>query len=326
MRKIHMIAKREPKRIVFPEGDHPNIIWAASEIVEEGIAKPVLLAKSKKDLLEKFEELRHSPKGIEIVEPKKWPHLEEYIKGYYKIRQRKGITLSRAALDLRNYIHFGIMMVKQGHVDGMVAGVSTNFPEVLRPALQIVGTSKKNRLAAGLYLIFHNRRLYFMADCAVNISPDEKDLAEIALLSAMELERLQIEPQIAMLSFSNFGSVRCDETNRVGKAVNIIKEARPDLMVDGPIQADIALDIDLIREHYPFSSITKRPNLLIFPDLNSGNISLRLLKKIGKVHSIGPIMMGLDKPIHMLVRGDDVNRIVSLASIACVDAQTITRQ
>jgi malate dehydrogenase (oxaloacetate-decarboxylating)(NADP+) len=321
MRKIHVIAKNDPKRIVFPEGDHPNIIWAANELAREGIAKPVLLGKSREEILSKFEELHHDPEGIEIIEPKMWPHRDDYVKEYYKLRQRKGITLNRATMDLRNYIHFGVMMVKMGHVDGMVAGISVNYPEVLRPALQIIGPSQNNQIAAGLYMILHNRKLYFMADCAVNISPSVEELVEIALLSASELERLNIIPQIAMLSFSNFGSVRCKKTQFIHDAVKIIKKRRPDLMVDGPIQADTALSLDFLREHFPFSDISKTPNLLIFPDLNSGNISLKLLEKLGDIHSIGPIMMGLDKPIHLLVRGDDVDRIVNLSAITCVDAQ-----
>jgi malate dehydrogenase (oxaloacetate-decarboxylating)(NADP+) len=319
MRKVHVIAKKDPKRIVFPEGEHPKIIWAASEIVREGIAKPILLAKSKKGLLKKFKTLHHSAKGIEIIEPKRWPYRNQYLNAYYELRQRKGITWTKAAQDLRNYIPFAAMMVQEGHADAMIAGVDTNYPEVLRPALQIIGTH--SNLAAGLYMVIHEHKLYSFADCSVNINPDAEQLAKISIMAAEEMEKLHIQPVIAMLSFSNFGSVRKTETNKVEKAVRLVREQRPDLIVDGPIQADTALNTSFIKEHFTFSPLRKRPNVLIFPTLDAGNISLKLISKFGNVNTIGPIMMGMRKPIHLLIRGTEVNSILNIVALATIDAQ-----
>ena len=326
MRKIYHIVRHEPKRIVFPEGHDHRIIWAASEIVREGIAKPILLGKSKPEILQSFEELHHDPEGIEIIEPKHWSYREDYIKAYYQLRQRKGITQSRAKLDLRNYFYFGAMMVQQGHADGMVAGLTVNYPEVLRPALQIIGPRKGGKQVAGMYMLQHDHKLYFFADCAVNINPSAEELAEIAILAAQEVERLQMVPRIAMLSFSNFGSVRVPETEKVHKAVQMVQDLRPDLSIDGPVQADVALDSRFLREHYPFSHLKERPNLLIFPTLDASNISLKLIRKFSKSHVIGPIVIGLEKPIHLITRFTEVNNIVNLTAIAGLDAQMMVRE
>ncbi len=322
MRKTFIRAKRDPRRIVFPEGTDPKIIWAASEVAHEGIARPILLGK-KADIVAQFEAHHHSLKGIEIVEPKRWPHFDAYVQAYYRLRQRKGVTQSRAALDMRNYFYFGTMMVHQGHADALVAGVSVNYPEVLRPALRIIGPREGGRIAAGMYMLHHDNQQYFLADCAVNIDPDAEDLVEIALMAAAEVERLHIEPRLALLSFSNFGSVRSPETEKVAEAVRRIKAMRPDLHVDGPVQANVALDAKALEEHFPFADLKKRPNLLIFPNLDAGNISLKLLNKLSTAHTIGPIIIGMAKPIHLLARGSEVSAIVNLTAIAAVDAQDI---
>lgn len=323
MRNIYVMARRDPKRIVFPEGEHPKIIWAATEIVKEGYAKPVLLTKSKEELLERFEELHHDPEGIEIVVPKQWPYREDYIRGYFKLRQRKGKTLPGAALSLKNYFYFGTMMVKSGHVDAMVAGVSVNYPEVLRPALKIIGAGRGHKFVTGMYMVQKGRKHYFFADAAVIINPTAEQLADIALMAIEELERLRIEPRVAMLSFSNFGSVRCPETEKVKKAVELVKSARPDVPADGPVQPDVALNQDLIDTYYPFADIHRRPNLFIFPNLDAAHISLRLLRKLSDANTMGPILMGLDQPIHLLPRDADISNIVNLAALASVDAQQL---
>ncbi|MCB0547891.1 MAG: NADP-dependent malic enzyme [Phaeodactylibacter sp.] len=323
MRKIYIQARKAPKRIVFPEGNDPKIIWAASEIVREGIAQPILLAKSKDEVLALFEELNHDPEGIEIIEPKRWPYRDQYTDAYYKQSQRKGVTLSRASLAMRDYFYFGAMMVQQGHADGMVAGIGVSYPEVLTPAAQVIGPREGGRLIAGMYMLEHNHRLYFFADCAVNVNPTAEDLAEIALMAADQLERLQLEPSIAMLSFSNFGSVLVPESEKVAKAVELARQQRPSLMIDGPMQADAALDLNFLKENFPFANISKRPNLLIFPNLDAGNASLKLVRKLIKAHYIGPILIGLKKPIHLLARGVEVNMIINMTAIASVDAQQV---
>ena len=323
MRNIYITARKEPKRIVFPEGDHPKIIWAASEIVQEGYAKPILLAKNKQELLNLFEELHHDPEGIEIIEPKTWRYREDYVKEYYRLRQRKGKTLAGAAISLKNYFYFGTMMVQVGHADSMVAGVSVHYPEVLRPALKIIGPKKGRNIVAGMYMVQHERKNYFFADAAVNINPTAEQLCEITLMAAEEMERMQMEPRVAMLSFSNFGSVRAPETEKIMQAVEMVRMRRSDIPVDGPVQPDFALNPEMLAELFPFADIRRRPNLLIFPNLDAGNISLRLVRHLSHANSIGPIIIGLAKPIHLLPRDTDVNNIVNLAAIACVDAQKV---
>lgn len=231
MRNIYIQAKKDPKRIVFPEADHPKIIWAASEIVSEGYAKPILLAKNKQELLQHFEELHHSPEGIEIIEPKAWEHRDQYVKEYYQLRQRKGVTQVQADFDLTNYFYFGAMMVQQGHADCMVAGVTANYIDVLRPALRIVG-ARTSKPVAGIYMLQHERKTYVFADAAVNINPTGEQLAEITLMAVEEMERMRIEPRIADASSI---SVPCERLRPKNKPSGQAASARcPDLMVGWP--------------------------------------------------------------------------------------------
>ena len=320
MRKIHSIAKRTPRRIVFPEGSHPKIFQAAVDIYREGIGKPILLTKDREALIHKMEESGLSAEGIEILEPKNAPIRERLIDEYYDLRQRKGVSMTRAELDIKNYFYFATMLVQSGEADAMIGGIRVAYPEVLRPALQIVGTQPGGHTVAGMYMLLHENQLYCLADCSVNINPKAKDLAEIALLSAREMERLHIEPRVAMLSFSNFGSVRSPETQKIAQAIELFRQARPDIPIDGPVQADFALRPDSLQEFFPFTALKKRPNLLVFPNLDAGNISLKLLRVLGKGHQVGPIMLGMNKPIHLLTRNSEVHQIVDLAAIACVDA------
>ncbi len=322
MRKIYITAKKDPKRIVFPEGDHPKIIWAASEIAHEGYAKPILLAQSKQALLEKFEEMHHDSEGIEIIEPKNWPYRDQYVQEYYKLRQRKGITQSRASLDIRNYFHFGLMMVQTGHADGFLGGISAPFPEVLRPAFQTIGSTPGRKLVAGMYILRHEHNTYVFADAAVTVNPDADDLTEITLIAADEMRRMQIEPRAAMLSFTSFGGVRTPEVDKITKAVENVKALRPEMQIDGPIQPDIALNMDVLKKHFPFANIHRRPNLLIFPNLDAANISLRLIDFMTSAQTIGPILLGMNKPVNLIQRDTEVSNIVNMAAITCVDAQT----
>ena len=321
MRKIYIAARKDPRRIVFPEGNDPKVIWAAVEAAREGIAKPILLGRSRQAILDLFEELHHDPSGIEIIEPRNYPHRQEFVDAYYELRQRKGVTKISAEQNMRNYFYFGAMMVRQGYADGMVAGATVNYPDVLRPALQVIGVRNGGRTVAGMYLIQHENRMYFLSDCAVNITPNAEQLAEIAIMTADQVKRMQFEPVIAMLSFSNFGSVRTPETEKVAQAVRIISNQRPELMVDGPMQADTALDMELLREHFGFSKLQKRPNVLIFPNLDSANIGMKMLRKLSSAQNIGPIIVGLDKPIHLVTRDTELTNIVNITAIATVDAQ-----
>lgn len=325
MRKFHDLARRSPKKIVFPEGSHPMIMEAACDIVREGLGQPILLTKNKESLVQEMKTRGLPIKGIEFVEPKKAAYRGELKQAYYSLRQRKGITLSRSELDIRNYFCFAAMMVETGRADAMLAGVSVNYPEVLRPALQIVGPQEGGHLVAGMYMVLHDNKLYCLSDCAVNINPNAHDLAEIVLMSVREMERLHIEPRVAMLSFSNFGSVRTEETSKIEQAIEIFREMRPDIPIDGPVQADFALDPDSLHRHFPFTTLTKRPNLLVFPNLDAGNISLKLLRVFSNAHQTGPIMIGLKKPIHLMTRNTEIHQIVDLAAIASVDAYNVAK-
>jgi len=321
MKNIFQLAKKDPKRIVFPEGDHPKVIWAAEEIAREGLAKPVLLTKNKKNLLKLFEELNHNPEGIEIIVPKKFEHKDKMVEAYYKLRQRKGVTQRGAAIDMRDYFSFACMMVEMGYADGMVGGVSVSYPKAIGPAIRIIGPRQGGEIISGMYMVQHNHKLYFFTDCAININPDVDQLVEIIKDGAAELKRWHIEPRIAVLSFSNFGSVMCPETEKLTKAVEIIKNKYPELSIDGPMQAGLALNNENLQEAYPFADLKERANMLVFPNLEAGNISLKLLRELSKAHTLGPIVVGLAKSAHIIPRNGEVNNIISLAAIASVDAQ-----
>jgi malate dehydrogenase (oxaloacetate-decarboxylating)(NADP+) len=326
MRKIFLRARKDLKRIVFPEGTDPKVIWAAAEIVRERIAKPILLARSKAEVLKMFEELHHDPEGIEIIEPKSSFRRQVYVNEYYRMHQRKGVFMDRAQLEMRNYVNFGAMMVHMGDADGMVAGVTQSFHETLQSAMRIIGPRKKGGLVAGMYMLLQDDKLYFLTDTSVNINPTAEELASIVKLAAGELKSLQVEPRVAMLSFSNFGTVLSPESEKIARAVEIVKESRPDIIIDGPVQADLALDPEFMQQRFPFTDLKARPTLLVFPTLDAGNISLRLLRKLGKAHTIGPIMIGMAKPVQILPVGVDVPQIINLTALAAVDAQELAKR
>jgi len=322
MRRIIHKAQAEPKRIVFPEGTEDKILRAAQIILDEGIGTPVLLGP--KEVIEKRIGLLGTElKGAEIVDPDTSPKRGKYIEEFLRLRQRHGVTRTSAGEYLRDPQYFGTMMVQMGDADCLVAGLVHHYPETIRPALQIVKTKKGTRLCSGLYMMVFPNEVIFFADTTVNVDHDApEDLAEIAL-SAAELARsLDIEPRIAMLSFSNFGSVKHPEAEKVRKAVEIVKGRAPDLVVDGEMQADTAVDRTIQEEIFPFCDLKGTANILIFPDMQSGNIAYKLVHRLGGASAIGPILMGVNKPIHVLQRGCSVDDIVNIAAIAVVDAQT----
>ena len=322
MRRIIHKAQAEPKRIVFPEGTEDKILRAAQIILDEGIGTPVLLGP--KEVIEKRIGLLGTElKGAEIVDPDTSPKRGKYIEEFLRLRQRHGVTRTSAGEYLRDPQYFGTMMVQMGDADCLVAGLVHHYPETIRPALQIVKTKKGTRLCSGLYMMVFPNEVIFFADTTVNVDHDApEDLAEIAL-SAAELARsLDIEPRIAMLSFSNFGSVKHPEAEKVRKAVEIVKGRAPDLVVDGEMQADTAVDRTIQEEIFPFCDLKGAANILIFPDMQSGNIAYKLVHRLGGASAIGPILMGVNKPIHVLQRGCSVDDIVNIAAIAVVDAQT----
>ncbi len=316
-------AQAQPKRVVFPEGEHEKILRACHVLVEEKIAQPVLLG-SELVIRTKIAELGLTLDGLEIVNPAASPRREDYIHELYGLRQRHGVTLSEARELVLNRNVFGSMMVHMGDADALVSGVSQHYPDTIRPALQIIKVREGLQKVSGLYMLITKAgQMYFLADCSVNIEPTAEDLAEIALCAAAEARRFDVEPRVAMLSFSNFGSTKHPLCDKVRRAVALVKHADPTLVVDGELMADTAVTPEILDETYPFSSLRGGANVLIFPDLESANIAYKLLIRIGGAEAIGPILMGMSKPVHVLQRGAEVEEIVNVAAIAVVDAQEV---
>lgn len=321
MRYIINKAKTDPKRIAFPEGDNEKILRAAQILIDEGIAQPILIGSSIK-IRNKIDELGLNLDEIQIVDTEHSKFTEPYTQELYRLRQRKGITETEAGRIIRRKSrnHFGAMMVRMGDADAMLSGIDAHYPDTIRPALEVIGKQPNLASVHGMYMMVFKKGVYFMADTTVDIDPTAEELAETAILAAKNVRVFDIDPRVAMLSFSNFGSVRHPLSDKVRRAVEIVKERAPDLIIDGEMQADTAVVQDLL-DHFSFSKLNNTANVLIFPDLNSGNIAYKLLARLGGAEAIGPILMGMQKPVHILQRGDDVSDIVNMAAIAVVDAQ-----
>lgn len=314
-------AQRQPKRVVFPEGEEDKILRACQILVDERIASPILLG-NKETIAAKLVDLRLSPDGFSIIEPASFPRMSDYAERFYNLRQRRGVTRSEAEDLILNHTTFGSMMLHMGDADALIAGLTQHYPDTIRPALQVIATREPLHRVSGMYvLITPSGQIYFLADTTVNIDPTSEELAEIAIEAAATARGFDVEPRVAMLSFSNFGSTRHELSEKVRRAVDIVHEREPDLMVDGEMQADTAVVPDIINERYPFSRLKNGANVLIFPNLAAGNIAYKLLARIGGAEAIGPILMGLSKPVHVLQRGDEVSDIVNMTAIAVVDAQ-----
>jgi malate dehydrogenase (oxaloacetate-decarboxylating)(NADP+) len=320
MRTLINKAKACPKRVVFPEGDEDKIIRAAQILIDEGIAKPILLGH-KDEIEARVKDLGADITGAEIIDPENSPKRKEYIDALFAMRQRKGVTLAEADRLIKNRNYFGAMMVEKGDADTLLSGISHHYPETIRPALEIIGKQDNLSKVHGLYMMVTKKEAVFFADTTVTIEPTAEELAETAILTAEKAKYFEVEPRVAMLSFSNFGSAIHPLTQKVAKATKLVKAQAPDLVVDGEIQANVALDPELVEKQYSFSKLKGNANVFIFPDLQSGNIAYKLLHKLGGAEQIGPILMGTKKPVHVLQRGDDVADIVNMAAVAVVDAQ-----
>ncbi|MDZ7343642.1 MAG: NADP-dependent malic enzyme [candidate division KSB1 bacterium] len=322
MRVMINKAKAAPKRIVYPEGDLPAVLKACEIILDEGMAHPILLG-DENVINSRIEEMRvplHG--GVEIINPLTSPKLPLYIDKFYELRKRKGITRRDAEELMRHRHYFGPMMLHLGEADGLVAGLTKHYPETLRPALQIIKLRDGVSKVAGLYAMVFKDSVYFIADATVNIDPTAEDLAEIAMLAAKEVRRFNIEPRVALLSFSNFGSVKHPLSEKVQQALAILRHKAVDFVVDGEMQADTAVVPEIVEEFYPFCRIKGGANVLIFPDLISGNVAYKLLQRLGKAEAIGPILMGMQKPVHVLQIGSmNETDVVNMTAIAVVDAQ-----
>ena len=304
------------KRVVFAEGEEQKIIRAAYQVKEEGIATPILIGNPQ-TIQQQLDNLGLSYKP-EIVDNNHFDLASQYATAYYELRNRKGLTMMDAVKKIREPNVLGPMMVKCGDADAFVSGLTYDYPDVIRPALQIHHTGKNTGRAAGVYIMIVEDRVYLFTDATVNIEPTAEDLYEIACLAADFARRLEIEPRVAFLSFSNFGSTPHPLSDKVRKAVELTKSRRPDLPVDGEMQADTAVVAEIIESRYPFSAV-KDANVLVFPSLESANIAYKLLANLGKAKAIGPILLGMGAPVHVLQTGDDVNAIVQIASVAVMD-------
>ncbi len=321
MRMMIHKAQKQPRRVVFPEGEESKILRASQILLDERIATPILLGNEER-IRARIDELHLHLNGVEIIEPARFTKLPAYIQELYRLRHRKGVTLKEAEDLILNRNIFASMMVRLGDADAVIGGLTQHYPDTIRPALEVISVRDGLHRVSGVYmLISPKRQIYFLADCTVNIEPAAEDLAEIAICTAEMARRFDIEPRVAMLSFSNFGSTRHPLSEKVRRATEIVKAREPGLMVDGEMQADTAVVPEIIEETYPFSTLKGGANVLIFPNLEAGNIAYKLLGRIGGCEVIGPILMGMSKPVHVLQRGAEVNEIVNMSAIAVVDAQ-----
>jgi malate dehydrogenase (oxaloacetate-decarboxylating)(NADP+) len=313
-------AQDEPKRIVFPEGTEDKILRATQIILDDKIAKPILLGNPE-IISERINELGLELNGVEIIRPSKSSKYQEYVKEFYELRMRKGMTLIDAQRQLKIPNIFGMTMVRRGDADGLISGLTQHYPDTVKPALQIIGKEEGVQRIAGMYMLIFKNQTIYIADATVNIEPTAEDLVEIALLVAERVKRLDTVPRIAMLSFSNFGSTIHPLTEKVRRATEMIKQKAPDLIVEGEMMADTAMNTEVLNEFYPFNKLKERPNVLICPDLTSANVAYKLLSTVGGAVAIGPMLLGIKKPVYLLGPGSMVDEIVNITAMAVFESQ-----
>jgi malate dehydrogenase (oxaloacetate-decarboxylating)(NADP+) len=317
-------ARRDPKRIVFAEADNAKILKAAQIVIDEGIGLPILLGdESKIRIIAANNGI--DLEGLPIYDPRS-DNMEakrnQYGDLFFKKRNRKGFNYYESKKVMKDRNYFGCMMVETGDADAVISGLSKNYPDTIRPAIHCIGMEEGTNRLAGMYLMLTKKGPLFLADTTVNFDPTAEQLAEITLLVAKEVKHFNIVPRIAMLSYSNFGSSNSEEAKLVAKAREIVKQRMPELVVDGEMQVSMAFNNELLKENYPFSELVdKDVNTLIFPNLAAGNVAYNLLKEVGNADAIGPILLGLKKPVHILQLGSSVRNIVNMAMIAVIDAQ-----
>ena len=327
MRDMRERARRRKARVVFPEGHNDTIIRAAGQLLADGICHPVLLGRAPR-IAEKAAALGVDLEGVEILYAATCDEdRRRYADQLFEKRARKGLTLSEAQWNLFKPIYFAASMLENGEVDALVSGIEANYAEALRPCLQVIGPRPGGTgRVAGLYMLaFPNRDLLFFADTTVNIAPDARGLAEIAVQTADFVRDLGIKPRVAMVTFSNFGSVNHDEAHRVAAAVDMVRTMDPDLEVDGEMQADTAVDFVKLARTYPFARLTGPANVLVFSRLSAANAAYKLLDELGGADAIGPVLLGMAKPVHVLQRGSSLRNVMNLATVASVDWQARNR-
>lgn len=317
-------AKSEPKRVVFTDGETYNVLKAAQILSDEGIAKPIVLGKKTK-IQATLDKYNLDSDGIEILDLYDEPErVARYAEQYHHDRRRSGVTAYEAQKNMHTRGYFGSMMVKCGDADVLITGLSLKYPKAIKPVLEIIGRRKGINKIAGMYILLTKRGPIFLSDTTINENPTVDEIVEIVLSTADAVRRSNIKPKVAMLSFSNFGSHKGAVPQKMHKATEMLHARHPDLIVDGEMQANFAMDNKLLSEVFPFSDLVdNQPNVLIFPDLASGNIAYKLLQSYGAAEAIGPILIGLNKSAHVLQMGSSVREIVNMAALAVVDAQTI---
>ncbi len=319
------IPDRKRPRIVFPEGSNTKILRACDIIVQEDIAEPILLGNEKRihTVIERLG--LENLKNTRVIHAAASDHRESYASDFFELRQRKGVSREHAFSVMKNENYFGSMMVRRGDADGMLSGVTQSYSDTIRPFLQVVGARKGMKIA-GVYMMLFRDRILFFADTTVNIDPSATDLADIAICCAEEARFFDIEPKVAMLSFSNFGSNNHTNAVKVREATRLVKLRRPDILVDGEMQADTAVTPEIVADEFPFSEIKGDANVLIFPDLESANVCYKLMQRLGGAEAIGPILVGMNKPINVLQRAAEVDEIVNMAIITVLEIRKMEGQ
>ncbi len=322
MSRVIIRAKKDPKKVVFAIADNYKVLKAIEKIVEQGIAKPILLGNKKHitAICEEFGLDLQKSKIIDTSESGK--QIEKYAKILYDKRKRKGMTYYEALKLMRDRNYFGSMMVELGEADALISGLTKDYPSTIVPALQVIGTDDNVQRVGGMYIITTKRGTFFFADTTVNVNPTAEELVDIIGLTADAVRFFDYEPRIAVLSYSNFGSSKGEIPEKTMKAVKMARERYPDLVIDGDIQANIAINTDIQQRNYPFSELAEKgANTFIFPNLAAGNISYKLVMELGGAEGIGPVLMGMNKPVHILQLGSTVREIINMVTIAVVDAQ-----
>lgn len=325
MKNVTIRAKQDPQRVLFAEADHYKILKAAQQARDEGVCTPVFLGDRDK-ILALIRENNLDLENAEIIDPRS--QSEDKRRNYFgdlffENRRRKGFTLFEARKIMRERNHFGAMMLQTGEVDALISGLTRKYPDTIRPGLQIIGTLPGINRVAGMYIIVNKKGPFFFADTTININPTAEELVDITLLTASAVRKFGIVPRVALLSYSNFGSSDGEESKKMRKAVAILHEKYPDLIVDGELQANFALNTELIGEQFPFSELGKTSaNTLIFPNLSSGNIAYKLMQEMAGAEAIGPVLLGLNKSMHILQLGSSVREIINMITISVVDAQS----
>lgn len=317
-------AKQNLKRVVFADAENLTVLKAAQQVIDDGIAIPILLGNENR-IMQLVLENHIDVAGVEIIDPrspKEEPRLQKFGDILYEKRKRKGLNKFEAKVSMLNRNYFGAMMVETGEADAMIGGMTRNYPETIRPALQIIGRQEGVKKVSGMYILMSRFGPLFLADTTVNFNPTTEEIVEITELAAKEVEKFNIKPRIALLTYSNFGSADGDDAIKMQKAVAILKEKHPTMIVDGEMQAHLPFDLDLLRENHPFCDLVDGgANTLIFPNLSASNIAYNLVKEIANIEKIGPILLGMKKPVHVLQLGSSVREIVNMVAIAVVDAK-----